>query len=280
MVFYIDLSFLSLLCIGDTDPHASLRRWGVEITPGIESYILYNFAPPLREESDSGYVVARASSVGNEDLQRAFGPLYWTPQFVEWLFFKQSSKLLVIGDFGEITTSDTPGNEEKISAMSVLCANMYTTLNPQRGVYCLYFCCGLHRNLSSPGSGGKGLIKSFLRQLLGQHLFVRGRVTKESLDKATVDDDLPALCDLFFGFVRQLPEDSILFCLIDGAENYEDQNFQNDFAMVVARLQGMVEQDLDRSQPLFCCMKLLLAFARTEVPEYIGFTGRDWIKWN
>lgn len=243
------------------------------ITPEAES-IFNSFALPSGRESDNDYVMARRGSVPQIYHKQAFSSLFWDPTFSWWLFNRQPGKLLVKAGFRETISDTTSEYSKNISQMSVLCSEMYLALDPCKGVYCLYFCCGLHRDPSQRGSGGKGLIKSLLVQLRGQHDFTSGWVNRDDLQSAA-QNNLAALCDLFLGCVRQLPRKSILFCLIDGAEHYEEEGFRCEFHLVVLRLTRMVD---DEKQ--LCCMKFLMAYTTDQPLECLAFDDDQCIQWD
>jgi len=173
-----------------------------------------------------------------------------TQLFQSWVVSTSSSKLLVHWDFSP------PQTIADVSPLSVFCAAMAKALRAkERFVSALWF-CGQHIDPAEAGArvGGRAMLNSLIDQLLRQHVFDT-RPMYSHVDLAALQaGKLDALIQLLGWLVRQLPETTTLFCIIDGAYLFERGEFQREALPVFLSLIRLVE---DRSIP--ATIKLLLA---------------------
>ena len=155
-----------------------------------------------------------------------------TRHFRRWINRAGNAKLLVHGDFD---------SEEDTSPLSIVCFTI-TFLFRQwtsRGIISLVFFCGRHMEWYK---GGKGMIISFLSQLMRQFPFPTIQpgfeVSGEILKGCSVED----LCQLFESLVRQLPQSTTIFCLLDGIDRYERKGYMKGMESVVWCLLKLVER--------------------------------------
>jgi hypothetical protein len=173
--------------------------------------------------------------------------LLQTEQFQGWFSSRNSDLLLVDGN------ADSFGSS-RISPMSFLCATLVLTLLNNRPAISLNFFCGQHVASDDELKGPNGLIRSLIAQLLltGRTLsldFIDSRIYREDLESHTQ----VALCHTFQQLVKQLPVDTLVFCVIDGVSLYERTDWRGDLSFVVDRLSDLVKDE--RLQPTF---KLLM----------------------
>ncbi|CUS14985.1 unnamed protein product [Tuber aestivum] len=138
----------------------------------------------------------------------------------QWLTSTTPSTLLINGN----------GEHKKISPLSFIAALLVQSLT-QSDVPVLYFFCG--ENTSSSGGGPSDLIRSLTAQLLTHYDFdlTTLRHTRKGTPKTTKQ-----LCTLFEGLLAQLPDDSLLFILIDGITYFENADRREETCFIIERL--------------------------------------------
>ncbi|KAL7907753.1 hypothetical protein GGI35DRAFT_481405 [Trichoderma velutinum] len=208
----IGVIFERLLAQRDQDLETVLS-WGARIQPSAQ---------------------AQAHSLLNQD------------RFFEWMSSGHPDMLLVDGNLfvrGAVAA-------EKISAMSLLCANLILSMsNLDSTDIFLHFYCGLHSDFTGEWYGPSGLVRSLIIQLLAT-LEDQGQLDLNILDRRSVvqemeQHDLGALCFLLHQLVNQFPPDVTVFLIIDGV-SYFDLDFGGLFsklATVFNCFQDIVEDD-------------------------------------
>lgn len=153
-----------------------------------------------------------------------------TKQIREWLTSPISSQLLIHGNYD---------HRAYISGLSLFCKSLTDTLSERAPRFIpLTFFCGLHTEpLLVAHTGGRGLIQSFLYQLLRHGEFHQHPSGGIPVPKAALDDiqdgDIDTLCNLFVTLVHMLPNTVTLFCIIDGVLYYERPEFVHDMEKVL-----------------------------------------------
>jgi hypothetical protein len=217
----------------------------IEQCPWAPSDLWNRVKIPNIDEADSQRILNNAADVIYSDRGRA-QQMMQTRHFRDWILTPNSARLLVHGDFD---------NTNKISPFSVLAATVFQGLRTSSSVISLVFFCGQHLR-TDEYNGGNAIIRSFVAQLVRQF---RSSTITPAHDKSLYDvaiGNTSRLCTLFVYLIVQLPPDITVFCLIDGINEYEREEYLHDMEDVVLTLLGLVEQS---SRPSF---KLLLLSPR------------------
>lgn len=170
-----------------------------------------------------------------------------TSQFRNWVVSNNSSELLVHGDFHGPRSSSA-----NVSALSVFCATLTQTLRAHSQQHiALVFFCGNHVEQDDQHRGSRGMVRSFVAQLVRSSLF--DDVTRQSgqlqfdgqTDVGTIinSGQLSQLCQLFKNLVRLLPRQATLICLIDGISHYETDEFEEEMLHTLDFLLDLVRND-------------------------------------
>jgi hypothetical protein len=155
-----------------------------------------------------------------------------TRHFRNWIVTPQSARLLVHGDFD---------NSSRNSPFSILAATISHGFKISPKLISLIFFCDQHL-LSEEYHGGDTMICSLIEQLQRQYLYVTispgPNTSMRKLDSANVRQ----LCSLFVYLVRQLPPHMTVFCLIDGINEYEREEYIHGMDDVVYALLKLVDE--------------------------------------
>ncbi|KAI0427797.1 hypothetical protein F5Y09DRAFT_344293 [Xylaria sp. FL1042] len=192
--------------------------------PSLESLLEALGGDPVCLESlnDHGEILRKCHQFSDRALRQA-AYLKSTPKFERWLDVITSDILLVDGH-------DTRG---RISAMSVFCAMLVQALwtiqkqltTPQFQIIVLFFACGSHTEAEDVLTGPCGILCSFISQLLMSWPDQAPDLTfineTDSLLRHIQENRIDALCYLFQELLRQLPAESVVYCIIDGISLYE-----------------------------------------------------------
>ena len=207
-------------------------------------YLRSRLQIPDFDYADLHHILQSAADIMFEDRGRAEQALT-TTVFREWLLSPESAKLLIHGDFG-VTN--------KVSPFTVLCATVLQVFRVTAGYIGLAFFCGLHLQ-GDEIQGPSVMIRSLVTQLLRQY-------PRQAIDPdAAIDLDAVAersiehLCELFVFLVRQLPPTVTVFCVVDGVNEYEDEDYFDELDQVIVALLNLMDGE-NRSGAR---IKLLLA---------------------
>ncbi|KAJ4248771.1 hypothetical protein NW762_012609 [Fusarium torreyae] len=220
------------------------------------------------EEIDMDFISDSAALV-NRRYQGRAEQLVGDPKFRQWVVKTCSTELLIHGNMRPSRTSVTP--------LSLFVASIVRSLRNVDRFYAVAFFCGQHTDLDDPLTGGTGLIKSLIAQLLDQHRFDDpdlGHVAKEvnllllERDSANIDE----LCQLFVVLVRQLRRDTTLFVVLDSVNLYEGEEFMHD--MHVDRVLYDI-LSLTRDKKVKTHVKILLASPTDTNIISAGFQQKD-----
>lgn len=183
-------------------------------------------------ESDLHYVGQRAGRMPPSHREKV-EQMVRTGPFRNFVAALESQVLLVHGGFGETYY---------VSALSTFCLTLLHTLKGIDRFRPLAFFCGCHVDQDDRYSGGQGMIRSLIAQLLRQQMFDT-RFLHHRVDLNRVQrGDLDGLCALFVWLVWNLPEKTTLFCLIDGLEYYEREEHANGMGLVLRCLLELMRQ--------------------------------------
>lgn len=154
-------------------------------------------------------------------------------EFQQWLTVNGSRGLLVDGN---------SNGSDRISAMSYVCALLIQSLGRVEPVVTLSFFCGLHTLSDHRFGGPQGLLRSLISQLLDVQQFPLDFIDAE-YEMRLQDYDLDYLIDLFQHLVKNLADDRVLFCIIDGLSLYDRCRNDNDLDTVVNVLTELTNDD-------------------------------------
>ncbi len=220
------------------------------------------------KETDVAHIADSAVLVDRRDQGRA-EQLVSIPKFQQWMVQTKSTELLVHGHMKPSRTS--------VSPLSLFTAAIVQNLQRVDRFLTLAFFCAAHTSFEDPLTGGVGLIKSFLAQLLKQHHFDSADLAHatQHVDLHLLEsgiDDVIQLCGLFIGLVRQLGSNVTLVCVIDSINVYDDPEFLQD--MQVERvLFELLSLTLDEDLPTH--VKILLTSPTDTATIRRGFRKSD-----
>jgi hypothetical protein len=186
---------------------------------------------PNIDEVDLKKVLNSASDVIYSDRGRA-QQMIQTRHFRDWMLNPISAKLLVHGDF------DDPS---RISPFSILAATVSQGFRTSPGIISLIFFCGQHL-WNDEHHGGSVMIRSLIAQLVLQFPFPTihppSNMSIHGIDTA----EIIHLCKLFIYLVQQIPPHTTVFCIIDGINEYEREEYLHGMDDVVFELMGLVDE--------------------------------------
>jgi hypothetical protein len=197
--------------------------------------------------------------------------LMQSTRFHEWFLSAVSSGLIVNGNCNYV---------QRQSPMSFVAAKLASSLyksvaswksdSPAKLIV-LHFFCGEHVDgYDDVDASPAGLLCSLLRQLVRQHASFK---LAKIIQKTILDSsDVNQLLDIFSTLIRQLPENVVLFCIIDGLSYYDDQMRGEETSSLIKRLASLSTSKDERKR---CVFKLLLTTSRrlmsTAVDECFGW---------
>jgi hypothetical protein len=186
---------------------------------------------------DLGHVLQQSSTLKTDNLAQGRW-LMTTTEFKNWLAGRSSDILLVDGHCDQ-------ANAGKISPMSVFCATLAATVAKLQWTIVLNFFCGQHVAFHDPLRGPNGLLGSLICQLLLSPNTLEPNL--EILDQQEIYNelhrhDLHTLLHLFQELVRQIPQGTLIFCIIDGLSEYETrmENSAENLRSVIQGLQSIL----------------------------------------
>lgn len=172
--------------------------------------------------------------------------------FQHWLSGNLSSFVFVDG-------SSESHILDRVSPFTIFCAMLSLNLHKVPEATAIHFYCGLHAGSHDRLSGIPGLLRSLISQLLLVHEdfdlhFIHSPIYFAELERY----DISRLCDTFQQLVRQIPNDRILFCLIDGITFFDDWKWRENLPFVLLKLKALADSS-SRDGPVF---KLLMTSTR------------------
>lgn len=191
------------------------------------------------------------------------------PKLEQWLGTTGSPRLLIEGD------CPVPAD---ISSLSILCQCLLDATSQAPVTYLpLVFFCGLHTSLDTDDhAGGRGIIRSFICQLLLRYPFyAEDAAIPVFLDEMTALDDvqngdLRHLFQVFERLVCMLPWSVTVVCVVDGVGHYECGEFERDFQRVLGAILRLSTQLPARGRSR-AALRVLLTSPQSTV------TGLDWV---
>ncbi|KAH8808858.1 hypothetical protein F5884DRAFT_384116 [Xylogone sp. PMI_703] len=166
-----------------------------------------------------------------------------------WITNAKSQMLLVNGN----------GHRDKISPMTLACGILTQSLKSFEGAISLVFFCGMHSEMTSDEDGPELILAYLIHQLLTSYpTFNLDFILKSQKKQDIINHDLDTLCFIFDGLVRQLTEDQIVFCLIDGITFFEYGNRKRNARQTISTILDLVEESN-------CVFKLLVTSATKSI---------------
>ncbi|KAK7963481.1 hypothetical protein PG996_008828 [Apiospora saccharicola] len=182
--------------------------------------VLYmiDFEDPMFLVNDLEEVLRKGRLMLPGALSRAAWVLT-TERFAEWTNIEHNDVLLIDGYMAELVIS-------KVSPLSCLASTLVSVARMQPHSLVLYHFCGLHSHPLDTPSGPRGLLHSFIAQLVVgfDHIEGENRVYPTIGAGLLVDiphQDLPQLWSLFMELISQVPSGVIVYMVIDDAPEFE-----------------------------------------------------------
>lgn len=189
-----------------------------------------------------------------------------SPKFQNWLTTTSPIFLLVDGN--------GPSAAERTSAMTFVSALLAQSLSDE-GASCIYYFCGLHTSRSDHLSGPSGLLRALLAQLVNLHVFRVGFTDNNEYHELQRFDTI-RLCVLFSELVEDLPDGSVLVCVIDGVSLYETSEWAEELRQILETLNA-----LTRDTKVRAVFKVLVtsALASRQAIRYIPHEDHLMLPW-
>ncbi|KAK4226039.1 hypothetical protein QBC38DRAFT_500777 [Podospora fimiseda] len=204
---------------------------------------LFNSQDPIDLQDTQTILNTQSRLVSSSKLN--LDRILTSQKFNTWFVSPHSTKLLIHGTASHLI--------QYTSILSLFATTFLQTLrqSPQAGrnnIISLIFFCGLHLNQQDPHKGGRGILLSFLSQLLSQFDFPQ-------IDTAMIDinaleqGDIHALLELFTSLTRQIlyQREATIFCIIDGIKYYERDEFAHEMGVVVREILDLVRDQQEQA---------------------------------
>lgn len=173
-------------------------------------------------------------------------------KFQQWLSGSLSSFVFVDGNVESHAL-------DRVSPFTVLCATLSLNLHKMPEAISIHFYCGLHEGSHDGLNGLTGLLRSLISQLLLVHENFDLRFIHSSGYFAELARyDISHLCDTFEQLVWQIPNNKVLFCLVDGITFFDNWKWRENLSFVLLKLKALADSR-SREGPVF---KLLMTNAR------------------
>ncbi|KAK4160628.1 hypothetical protein QBC43DRAFT_325297 [Cladorrhinum sp. PSN259] len=160
-------------------------------------------------------------------------------KFNNWLTAPHSTELLIHGNYR---------GTQYTSILSIFCTTFVQTLRqPEKShIISLAFFCGLHLDSQQDFyTGGRGMIHSFVSQLLEQREFDLSilQFDTDMLERG----EIHVLLELFTDLMRQvLARGETVFCIIDGVRYYEREEYEYEMGLVVKEVLDLVQEEHEK----------------------------------
>ena len=157
-------------------------------------------------------------------------------KFKEWLASDASATLF-------IERGAPSATHERNSPISLMSSIVIESLEDMEPAIPIHFFCGSHTSSRDPMKGPHGMMRSLICQILRLFSvnldFISSRRYREQLQNHKLD----ALCDCFEKLVKQLPMDTVLFCIVDSICFFEKMEWAEDCQKVVNELQDVADDN-------------------------------------
>lgn len=173
-------------------------------------------------------------SVDPSESQIAQG-VFEGARFKEWLSVYESTVIFIEGG-SALTTNSRFASLSLMNCLAIEC------LEGKEPAVVLYHFCRRHVSSRDLLQGPQGLMRSLLCQTLRLFQnqinlgFISSRRYREQLDS----HNLHIMCDCFANIVKQLPAETVLFCIIDSIDCFEKREWADDCRHVIRELQDIM----------------------------------------
>jgi hypothetical protein len=200
------------------------------------------FENPFWLVDDLHEVLRKKSNMTPDALGRA-NWLLAMDRFRQWMDRSQSQSdlLLVDGRAGDFM-------DGKISPLSVFTVLFKTTMDMHSDSMVIYHFCGLHSHVSDSICGPVGMIRSFIAQLLFQlsprhDWIMQLPLDSEDFLESIARHDISVLLELLRGIIYSFPSSLVLYCIIDGIEEFETDlgGWEEQLHLIIVFLQATIE---------------------------------------
>lgn len=200
--------------------------------------------PLLRQEQLAALLIARPET-NVRDLERVIaqgtnGPQslhtqgHWllrNKKFQTWLNSETTRGLFV---------NDNLQSTKQPSSMQFACVTLIQGLIESQDATTLSFFCSLHAYGRTTTEGPQGLIQSLISQLLPLHRFDVGFIDEAYLDNLR-RFRTDYFCDLFTRLVKQMPNHTVLFCIIDSISVFDVSKYGSDMSLITEALSKLTQ---------------------------------------
>ncbi|KAK8113457.1 hypothetical protein PG984_013983 [Apiospora sp. TS-2023a] len=179
---------------------------------------LIGFEDPMFLVIDLEEVFRKGRMMSPGALSRAAWVLT-TERFAEWTNIEHNDALLIDGYMADLAIS-------KVSPLSCLASTLVSVARIQSHSLVLYHFCGLHSHPVDAPSGPRGLILSFIAQLvvgfgqIGDRNQIYPTIGAELLTDIP-NQDVTQLWSLFMELLSQVPGSVVMYMVIDDAPEFE-----------------------------------------------------------
>ncbi|UKZ53156.1 hypothetical protein TrVGV298_006948 [Trichoderma virens] len=180
---------------------------------------------------DVSVINNKKDSLAAKDIAQA-EQIVHTQIFCNWIVSPNSAKMMVHWDL------QPPKIVAGISPLSLFCSTITQGLRIKQRILSVLWFCGRHIDPSEVGEqvGGHCMLASLIDQLLRQHTFDT-RSLSSSFNMASLQqNDYNELMGLFEWLVKELPNTTTLFCIIDGVALFEREEHWGQSAPVFLKM--------------------------------------------
>jgi hypothetical protein len=193
------------------------------------------------------YEKCQSQTADTTDYRLARGVLQ-SSRYLQWLS-KGDSAALFIERF------ESPPVHSNFSPLTIVSCTTIEQISIDQSAVVIQHFCSLHASEEDDVRGPHGLLRSIIHQVL-HHFpkgvnpgFISGRQAREQLQS----HDIRALCDCLAGVLRQLPPETVLFCVIDGIDSFDSGEWAESCKYMIRVLLDIVHDD-----ELYPAFKLLV----------------------
>ncbi|KAJ8120222.1 hypothetical protein O1611_g10421 [Lasiodiplodia mahajangana] len=167
--------------------------------------------------------------------------LFQESRFLAWLESDNPDMILIDGNMES-------SSRDKVSAMSLFCANFVLTMTKldSQDVYTHFF-CGFHNSPMDPWQGPRGLLQFVIIQLLAaleaRNCLSLDFLFKQSQIRELKESDIHQLCRVLHELVSEFPPETTVYCIIDGIQFFYRDAYLSDLELLVRHLEEVIADD-------------------------------------
>uniref|UniRef100_A0A0B7KQ66 Fungal STAND N-terminal Goodbye domain-containing protein n=1 Tax=Bionectria ochroleuca TaxID=29856 RepID=A0A0B7KQ66_BIOOC len=184
----------------------------------------------------------RNGYASDEAFQAKAAMLIGSPELKNFIVSNANLGTLLINGNEDMSTT------EGASPVSLVSARIAIASESTPQTLCLSFFCTEHRPYGGPPGppAPAAMMASLTAQLLTKMVERSFRIDLSFCDDLEAEDisgfNLKTLCVIFSELAKQIPEGTILICLIDGIDMYETGDFREDVDTVMRRMARQVSK--------------------------------------